>query len=209
MQSRQKTLGAVGLKPKPSTVIDKQLGLGVSLSDDDIRRLTRSAGQPTRVVQYPELAHCRHIDDLLSCGSVVILLITSQPGQPTYGHWVLLFRTNPANRATDGDIEFFNSYGMMPDEDLYKNTPLLTRLLYNSGRNISYNQYPFQRREEDINTCGRHVITRLLFRQMPLDNYAKMLLGGEDCEEATRCPNPDEFVTVVTNALGGVRAGLG
>jgi hypothetical protein len=46
--------------------------------------------------------------------------------------------------------------------------------------------------EPDVATCGRHVVTRLLLRNMPLNDYANVVFSGND---------PDEFVTLFTEAL--------
>lgn len=167
----------------------------VSLSDLDIRQLARAIHQPVRVMEYPELKNVRRLEDLdLAHSSIVLLLVTSRPGEPTYGHWCLLFARPGGNHPSgeDGAVEFFNSYGAMPDSDLYADSPYLTRLLYESGLPISYNNYKFQRMAQDVNTCGRHCITRLLFRNLSLPQYRNLVCSRGD---------PDKFVVEVTNTL--------
>lgn len=58
-----------------------------------------------------------------------------------------------------------------------------------------YNKTKFQKVDDDIATCGRHCVIRLLFKDLPLPKYAKMI------EKSGM--SPDEFVTRKTYDLLG------
>ena len=82
-------------------------------------------------------------------------------------------------------IEYFNSYGGIPDNSLeYINNnfakksnqdyPYLAKLMYDSPYNLSFNEYKFQGKKPNIKTCARHAALRILFKNIPLDNYYKL-----------------------------------
>jgi hypothetical protein len=168
----------------------------VSLSNGDIERLLHGH---TNIFTYPQLSKINHIDEILDpYDSCVIIYLTKK----NYGHWVCLTR--------HGDrISFFDSYGMnnLPDEQLKnipehfrresgQNTPHLTRLLYGSGYPIEYNNYKFQKRLHDTNTCGRHVINRIRHKHLNIDQYYNMMK-----KEANALGlDYDQLVTMLTSS---------
>jgi hypothetical protein len=110
------------------------------------------------------------------------------------GHWVCLIKK-------DNEIEFFDPYGEKPDDqlkwvgaakrfELDQDRPLLSKLLRESGYKVIYNKYPFQKDKNDINTCGRHCVSRLLFKDLSLPQYAEMIRKSG--------LSPDEFVSRLT-----------
>ena len=121
-------------------------------------------------------------DELLSLMPVAILYQVEE----TVGHWTLLHRTPEG-------IEFFDPYSFMPDAEFkvmeYKQPHYLANLLAKLQETvpIHYNQYKFQRRGENINTCGRWVIIRALFGNMPLDLFACMITRA--CEKLSCKPD--------------------
>jgi hypothetical protein len=145
-----------------------------SLSNFDILKLT---GNNTKIITYPELSKYKTIDELLKpYGSCVILYLTKQD----YGHWVCLIK-QPNNV-----IEFFDSYGYPVDKqlkfvneqlrkDLDTKTPHLSYLLYKSPYKVIFNDAKLQKLQKDINTCGKHVAMRILFKDIPIDEYTKIL----------------------------------
>jgi hypothetical protein len=75
----------------------------------------------------------------------------------------------------DGSIEYFDSYGDKPEaqrkwisqeklEELGEEEPYLFNLLKESGKKVYYNTYPYQTDRNDINTCGRWCVARLIMK---------------------------------------------
>lgn len=163
-----------------------------SLSDSDIMNLLK--GQ-SRIMSYPTLTEYDNLDDAMGkYGAIVLLYETKEH----YGHWTAVFKLD------DNTVEFFDSYAMRPDDELAfipehfrisndELYPHLTYLLYSSGYDIEYNDYKLQSKKKDMNTCGRHVVTRLLFRWLDIDEYANMIKQFN--------MSPDNFVTYFTNKI--------
>lgn len=165
-----------------------------SLSDSELLDLVN---HKANLMVYPQLTEYDNIDDCLGKYGVLILLYETKQN---YGHWCCLIK------HSDNHIEFFDSYGLFPDDEFKfipenfrvesnQVYPHLTYLLYKSGCDIEYNNYKLQSKSEDaltkISTCGRHVACRILFRNMPLDIYAKMLLEKDGL-------TPDMKVTLLS-----------
>ena len=165
-----------------------------ALSGSDI---VKALHHETNIMTYKEILDTHNLVTLLGeYGSCVILYET----KPGYGHWCCIFEVNP------GLIEFFDAYGSMIDETIHhatgelkkiyeSNSPKIIELLLRSTYDkIEYNNYPIQKHAKGINTCGRHVVVRLLNRRLPLDFYYHMLqLSGDDY---------DVTVTKLTDDIG-------
>ena len=138
----------------------------VELSDTDIRRYIRN------IIRYDDLINIDP-NTLLSQLPVVILYRTG----PDYGHWTLL------HKLDNGNIEFFDSYGFKPDTEFgfigneYQLPHYLWELLGKLSKltRIHYNQYPLQSQSRGVNTCGRWVILRHLFKFADIDSFKKGL----------------------------------
>lgn len=125
--------------------------------------------EPLHIVSYRDLARVQSIYDLLKDGYFVILYQMTKK----MGHWVACI--------DHGDyIEFFDSLGKCPDRtpeyaareigiQNYQTAKLLTKLLYDSGKDVIYNNIPLQ--GKDSNTCGRWVIGRIIMRDVPLEKF--------------------------------------
>jgi hypothetical protein len=104
-------------------------------------------------------------------------------------------------------VEYFDPYGgYKPDGESKWISPAklrefgqaskhLTQLLNNSPYKVVSNHYPFQSEKNDMNTCGRHCLTRLYFKHLSLPKYIKIVKGTG--------LTPDEFVTGFTYNLIG------
>jgi hypothetical protein len=145
-----------------------------SLSDRDIK----SALLPgTPIVKYADLKHVRHVNQLLNNrGRYCVILYGIR--SDTDGHWTGLLWT----KGNDGrpSIEVFDPYGMRVDHEFrfpvhHQYERYLSQLLLKSGYPITYNELPFQTKAKDINTCGRHVISRLYRSHLPLYIYWEWL----------------------------------
>lgn len=148
------------------------------------------------LITYSQLPQFNSIDQVLSGnGSCFILYQTTKEN---YGHWCALIR-----RGTNG-IELFDSYGIIPDDELKwtkadikrvlnQDYPYLTYLLYKSGKSIEYNDVPLQGRG-NIKTCGRWSAARIINKHVSIEEFDKFF---------TSDPNytPDELVTIYTMNL--------
>ena len=169
---------------------------GVSLSDREIYNRLRGR---TNVLLYSQLRNVTDIEQILRNDSAVILYETS----PRVGHWVCLIRNIMNGRPS---IEFFDSYGLFPDmQKKYINREFLdgssqshnkiAELLYRARDryDIHYNNHRLQKRKKGVSTCGRHVIARILLKDMDTDTYNRFLRSfGVDT---------DEVVTIISDLI--------
>ena len=145
----------------------------VSLSGDDTLKIIEGK---SNLISYDQLKGVKHIKDIMKHGACIILYLSEEH----YGHWVCVFyRSNKL-------IEFFDAYGVSVDLEkdwVKKETQkklgvcdnYLSRLLANSGCEIEYNHHVFQKKNKsNISTCGRWVAVRLMFRDLSLEEFAKL-----------------------------------
>ena len=164
--------------------------VSIPLSSQDIRD---SMDGKVRVIRYGELSEYNNIDDLLyPYGNVAILYQT----KPNYGHWTCIFKRKVKRgekkgyrRGTNEEIEFFDPYGIMLDDELEfipyqfrvesnQVNKYLTNLLMKSKYPININHIPFQELKDGVNSCGRHVCLRMLLKNMSLKDYTKIFMSG-------------------------------
>jgi len=168
---------------------------GIALSDSDISGLVPGI----RILTYPQLARAAHIEELVPRGGAIVVLFLTQSARS--GHWtsVLHHDADPAAARAE-HLEYFDSYGGLPDAPLRWISPakrhaldetnaVLTRLLKASPLPVVYNNAKLQERDDDVATCGRHVVVRLWHRASPLAVYVTAL---------RRAGSPDAVVTHLT-----------
>ncbi len=148
--------------------------MNYSLSDSDIESFFNNR---VKILTYKEIYSYKTIDQLLSPYDVVFILFESTPRN---GHWTLLFKRN------NYEIEFFDSYGLVVDdelsyiddrykEELRENYKYLSHLIYLSPYELEYNNYEFQLFKKGVNTCGRWVILRYQYKNLPIDVFHEVL----------------------------------
>ena len=158
--------------------------LSKMFSDDDFKRFF---GNYPTVVKYSELNEYENINDLLpNDKDFKIILIESKYNS---GHWTALLKYKNI-------IEYFNSYGTKPEYD-FKFIPTRIKHLLGQGGNqlakllrtkspnqqIYYNKKRFQQIDDNVSTCGRWVIARILSMKMgyELDDFIQKV--EDKCEE--------------------------
>jgi hypothetical protein len=160
------------------------------LSDEDVNTLL---SPNTRIVVYTDLYRMNRMDDALDgLGRCILLLPVSSP---TSGHWVSLWK--------EGDVlHYFDPYGYPPETFREWIRPagraigmglrhqVLLELLKTSGYDVRINQFPYQRNRDDINTCGRHCVTRLMLKDYDAKAYHNIVAMSKK--------SPDDFVTLFT-----------
>ena len=124
------------------------------------------------LVQYSDLHNIKSIDELLGPHKKCVLLYQTSAN---YGHYCCVWEYNDT-------IFFFDSYGGVVDsqlnfvpkdlkDELNSNHNYLIRLMYDSDKNVEYNQYEFQSKEPNVATCGRHCVNRLRFPEISINDY--------------------------------------
>jgi len=152
-----------------------------ALTDLDIKKYL---GQNVKIVSHQDLKDYKSIDQLMPNKKDIVVVIWES--RKNYGHWTLLSKyiDEDSNLKT---IEYFDSYGYPINEPLkwikdksIDSTDYLTNLLRkaeNEGYDIIYNSKNFQNKNNDVATCGRHVISRavsIMKYNQSLSNYIKM-----------------------------------
>lgn len=147
------------------------------LSGNDLQKIARAP-----IVLIRDLVKYKSIDELLGNGGGVYLLYEQKDN---VGHWCCLTKTITPNGSMT--VEFFDPYSGMPDSQLEyidddyadktgQSDRRLTRLLIDCPYDISYNEFGFQRFDDDVSTCGRWVGLRMLLKDMPLEDFNKLFL---------------------------------
>lgn len=138
----------------------------------------------SKIVEYPTLEYIDDIDDLFLEDSCILFIPNTS--RNNIGHWVCLIKH-------DKTIEYFDSYGREPDPQSYLkgSYPFLSNLLYNSNYRLIYNNIKLQ--GKGTNTCGRHVIVRILLKKYPLSVFYKVLKNFNN--------NIDDLVTWITDKV--------
>lgn len=170
----------------------------IALSDRDLRKLVNGKAS---VILYPNLVKYNTIDEVLGPHEACFLLFEAKPH---YGHWCLLFKTNP------GTLEFFNPYGGYPDDSL-NYIPMhfrkvsnqyhtyLSYLLDDSKYELTYNEFAFQKKGPNTRTCGRWCALRLLLRYLTLYQFKELI---DDLSNKLDIDG-DELVTLMTISSKG------
>lgn len=150
------------------------------LSYDDISYILQ--GQ-ANIILYEQIHNFKTMDDLLGPTKACVILF--QTRSPTQGHWCCIFLRKKS-------LEFFDPYGTIYDDNLkkinsklrrttYQDYPYLTKLSCDSKYKLEYNEWQFQRYSKNIQTCGYHCCTRIIFKHLTLNQYKKIFYGpGSD-----------------------------
>ena len=171
--------------------------LQYALNDDDIHKMIPTLSIKT----YQEILGARTLDDILDAkGRLILLYLTTDAHT---GHWVALLKKH-------GVVEFCDSYGIRPDGEGKWLTPAKLKQLGQASKHLSallnacpykvvWNNTKLQSDKSTIATCGRHALTRLYFKHLPLAKYVKMLKLVQKNTGMT----PDEFVVGFTSYFIG------
>lgn len=143
-----------------------------------------------KILTYKDVDKYHTLDQLLYPYDKVIILFEKEPRR---GHWTCLFRN------IKGEIYFFDPYAIKPPNQLkyssgmnrYLKQRRDTLLRLFEGHLIKYNPVALQKWKRGINTCGRWVITRLVFDDLDSYQFANLI--------KYQCDDPDKFITEVTN----------
>ncbi len=136
---------------------------------------------------YDELVKFETLAELMELGAAVILLQIESRNAPKVGHFIVLL-----DHGTH--YEHFDSYGFTMDQELaITHERHLTRLFKNTRKPIKDNLRRLQTLRQDVNTCGRWVVARILLRQLELDQFLKLIAYFK--------VNYDDLVSIMTMLL--------
>lgn len=164
----------------------------VPLDGHNIRKLLE---ENAKIIPYADLCMYSHIDKLLhkTYDYVVVLLddhhfhnespcafpCTGHKKATTKGHWIAILKYH-------NEYELFDS--ISENSMKYMKQPLFSQLF--DGKTCYVNTVPFQKTDENISTCGHHVVHRVyhfIKQRMNLDDYIVLMsdlkmqkVGGYD-----------------------------
>ena len=145
----------------------------IDLSDGDIFRM---CNQGVAIHEYRDLDKMDSYMDLFGDHEGAVILYETRDN---FGHWVLVLNLG------GNQVEFFDPLGIPVDGELgiipdyYRTrlnevTPHLTHLL--QGVRVKNNMKQLQKVDNEINTCGRHVVCRFRLYEMgfALEEYVRL-----------------------------------
>lgn len=134
------------------------------------------------IVSYEELQNYNTFDELVGEDGAAIILYPN--AGTNVGHWTCVFVM-----PYTGAVQFFDSYGISPDEELdeYNSDPntihkrqrfppkLLDLLLKSQyADSVFWNEYPMQSLDKATNTCGLWCVFRLKNRSLTENEFKKL-----------------------------------
>ena len=156
----------------------------------DGQDISRFLNEKVTIVAYDEL---RPIQSLLEKYNRFALLYVF-PGKKV-GHWVCGF-------LRQGKLHLFDPYGLNPDEPMkmmqHPEIKTYSRLIQQSPYypdRIVINATRYQKFADKVDTCGRHVLARLLFDEYDDAEYRKVMKGPMET-------NADSRATLMTLVIG-------
>ena len=162
----------------------------VDLNLDEVQALTRGKA---KIILYDNLTIDDNILSVIGPTNRAILLFPTESGSVN-GHYLCLIYYKDIKT-----LLHFDSYGLDVTEELrYSSSRHVKRnalgYLYNKlrgyGYKVLFNTYKYQQMVNGVNTCGRHVATRLRFHYLNNNEYAKLLLN--------QSISPDYLVSIIT-----------
>lgn len=167
----------------------------IDLTGEDLLRMT---AHKIRIIEYKDLHNVTSLEPLLKPYGNLVILYETKEG---YGHWVCLLKRGINH------LEFFDPYGLKVDEELdiineihirrndeNKIVPHLTALIQSGGYRVDSNLTKLQKFINDVNTCGRHVVVRILLRKLAIREYEKIICCNKNGDA-------DWYVSALTHFL--------
>jgi hypothetical protein len=171
-----------------------------ALSNEDINKILNP---DTKIFTYPKFCEMEHIDEAFDeLGRCIFLFLTESESS---GHWLSMFKTK------ENVIHYFDPYGEKPEaqrkwlsqaqlEALGEGEPCLMNLLKESGYKVYSNAVPYQKNKEDINTCGKWCVARLICKDFNDKEYFNLV--KKEMKD-TGAKTPDDWVSMFIYKLLG------
>lgn len=159
----------------------------IALTGNDLCDMVRKLGNHgVRVHHYDDLGSLS-ADELFGDSNSVLLLLELKASK--IGHWVLLVKND--------DVYFYDPYGFSVQE-IMKLTGE-KNYIHKLFPKLAWNHHRHQLVKDEVNTCGRHCVSRALFHFLSNDEYHERvitpLLGNHIV------PNADAYVSLMTAFL--------
>ena len=159
------------------------LGSSVDKSLTDLEILTLTDNM-CKIVMYDKIHLYDDITQLFGDYDCIALLY--QIKSKSYGHWVALILDRD-NKV----VYFFDSYGNLIDKQLlfaddtirqlcHENHNYLSELIYESGYDVDFNNKHLQEAKQGINTCGRWVASRIIYKDLTNEEFADLFTPHND-----------------------------
>ena len=176
-------------QPLDKIVLDAEK---IPLSGSDIERITEGKAN---IIKYSDLHQYNSIDEVFGSKEAIIILYLKKSN---FGHWCCLFKA-PWKSET---LYFYDSYAFQMDEEIQysdeqlrlhggKNVPHLTHLIRKSNYYLEQNDFQYQSKEHDINTCGRWAAVRARHLDMLPTDFKTFFTKNKHY-------NPDFYVSILT-----------
>lgn len=185
----------------------------IPLDGEDLVIMSSKLGNPNvKWILYDDLATVNNIEELFTSGNntmYILLSIEATTGQPI-GHWVSIIKYGDradsldasSRKSVDYDYGHYDSYGFTIDQELAFThaKPLLVDLL--TGVRLEESRVKHQQfkdKQHDVNTCGRHTVTRSVFYYLSNKEYDRLIIQPILKDNDVR--NPDVMVSLLTGFL--------
>lgn len=179
------------MQPLDRIVLDAEK---IPLSGTDLVRITENK---SRILIYSELENFSNIDEVFGDQDSLIILYQHYE---KVGHWCGLIRNS--SWIKPNQLYFFDPYGLRIDSEIEfsdfqtrrhqnKKVAHLSHLISQGGYTVISNDYRYQQFKKDVNTCGRHVGLRILYKHLTPAEYKIFLTK-------THYYNPDFWATIST-----------
>lgn len=184
-------------------MIDIKKRITIPLTDGDLKKYL-GEDVKTNIITYSDLSNYEDLEQLLPENKTYkIILIEYEKNR---GHWICMLRYKRT-------IEIFNSFGTKHDRDdlvdskeinhyLGQSALFLNKLIEKEIKDgifqLIYNKIKFQKKSVKVNTCGRHVVNRiicLLYFDMNLKDYVLFMTKSTNKTKL----NFDELVSSIIN----------
>ena len=164
----------------------------IPLSGSDIEHITEGK---SNIIKYSDLHQYNSIDEVFEGKESVIILYMKTSN---FGHWCCVFKA-PWKEST---LYFFDSYGYQMDEEIkYSDeqlrihqgevVPHLTHLIRKSNYYLEQNDFQYQSKQHDINTCGRWAAVRLRLLHMKPNDFKTFFTKNKHY-------TPDFYVSILS-----------
>ena len=185
------------MKPLDRIVLDAEK---ISLSGTDLNRITENK---CRILVYSELENYNNIDEVFSDKDSLIILYQHYE---KVGHWCCLFRNT--DWLKPNELYFFDPYAIKIDREIDfsdfqirrhegQKVAHLSHLIRQGGYIVTSNDYRYQQFKKEVNTCGRHVGLRILYKHLTPAEYKIFLTKNHYY-------NPDFWVSILTTPFNKI-----
>jgi hypothetical protein len=145
-----------------------------SLNSSNIKSIL---GSSIKIIEYSQLGGMKSIDEAFDNQGRCVLFFATTSND--VGHWECAYRI-------DTNIVFFDSYGLDVDQcknfvskkleiKLHEYPDYLSDLLRKSRYSVYHNPIHYQQMKNDVSTCGKHSVFRLLNKELSAQQYLELM----------------------------------